>query len=145
MLRTRKIFLRRWGGKFFSKNSDGCRFGVFLQPSHYFKHINTLILKFRKLSNLLNTSTYLRVITRSKAVSPTHFLLTRYPHPKSLPSGKGLAFALAGSKSGVSHLRNLSQVFLFHGLVSECKDSGLYRLFPNNLPYIISLLHLLAH
>ena len=34
----------------------------------------------------------------------------RYPHPKSLPSGKGLALALAGSKSGVSHLRNLSKI-----------------------------------
>ena len=33
----------------------------------------------------------------------------RYPHPQSLPSGKGLALALAGSKSGVSHLRNLSK------------------------------------
>ena len=34
----------------------------------------------------------------------------RYPHPKSLPSGKGLTLALAGSKSGVSHLRNLSKI-----------------------------------
>ena len=36
------------------------------------------------------------------------FLYARYPHPKSLPSGKGLTLALAGSKSGVSHLRNFS-------------------------------------
>ena len=63
----------------------------------------SILLKVRKLSNLLNTSTYLRVITRSKAVSPTHFLSARYPHPKSLPSGKGLAFALSGSISGGSH------------------------------------------
>ena len=37
------------------------------------------------------------------------------------------------------------EFFLFHGLVSERKDSGLYRLFPNNLAYIISLPHLLTH
>ena len=64
-------------------------------------------LKFRKLSNLLNVSTNLRVVTRAKTASPTHFLCARYPHPKSLPSGKGLTIALAGSKSGISHLRNL--------------------------------------
>lgn len=31
----------------------------------------------------------------------------RYLHPKSLPSGKGLALAHAGSKSSVSQVRNL--------------------------------------
>ena len=66
--------------------------------------------KFRKLSNLLSVSANLRVVSRSKALSPTHFLCVRYPHPKSLPSGKGLAIALAGSISGVSHLRNLSNI-----------------------------------
>ena len=60
------------------------------------------------LSNLLSASAYLRVIARSEAISPTHFLLARYPHPKSLPSGKGLTFALSGFKSGVSRVRNLS-------------------------------------
>ena len=68
----------------------------------------SILLKVRKLSNLLRASVNFRVIPHSKAVNPTHFLFTRYPHPKSLPSGKGLTFALAGSKSGVSHLRNLS-------------------------------------
>ncbi len=60
------------------------------------------------MSNLLNVGANLRAVTRSKAVSPTHFLCTRYPHPKSRVSGKGLTNAHAGSKSGVSHLRNLS-------------------------------------
>ena len=58
------------------------------------------------MSNLLNDSAKLRIIARSNDVSPTHFLYARYPHPKSLPS-KGLTLALAGSISGVSHLRNL--------------------------------------
>ena len=31
----------------------------------------------------------------------------RYPHPKSLPSGKGLALAHEGSKSSVSQVRSL--------------------------------------
>ena len=52
--------------------------------------LNTL-----QLSNLLSTSAYLRVITRSKALSPTHVLHERYPHPQSRVSGKGLAFALS--------------------------------------------------
>ena len=34
-------------------------------------------------------------------------LLLRYPHPKSLPSGKGLAIALTGSMCGVSHVLSL--------------------------------------
>ncbi len=72
-----------------------------------------VLLKFRELSNLLVTSAYLSVITRSEVLIPTHFLFARYPHPKSLPSGKGLTFALSGSKSGVSRLRNLSVLFLF--------------------------------
>ena len=67
----------------------------------------TNFTQVRKLSSLLSTSAYLRVITRSKAVNPTHIFFTRYPHPKSLPSGKGLTFALSGSISGVSHLRNV--------------------------------------
>ena len=71
---------------------------------HYNIMITSLLLKFRKLSNLRSASAYLRVITRSKAVNPTDFLRARYPHPKSLPSGKGLAFALSGSKSGVSQV-----------------------------------------
>ena len=71
----------------------------------------SILLKVRKLSNLLRASVNFRVIPHSKAVNPTHFLFTRYPHPKSLPSGKGLTFALAGSKSGVSHLRNLSSIY----------------------------------
>ena len=65
-------------------------------------------LKFRKLSNLLSSSVNLRVIPHSKSVNPTHIFFTRYPRPKSLHSGKGLTFALSGSISGVSHLRNLS-------------------------------------
>lgn len=65
-------------------------------------------LKFRKLSNLLSASVNLRVIPHSKAVTPTHIFFTRYPHPKSIPSGKGLTFALSVSISGISHLRNLS-------------------------------------
>ena len=60
---------------------------------------------------LLSTGAYLRVITRSKALNPTHFSSARYPLPKSLPSGKGLTFALSGSISGVSPLRNLSCFF----------------------------------
>ena len=43
----------------------------------------------------------------------------RYPHPKSLPSGKGLALALAGSKSGVSHLRNLSTIIDYTTQIME--------------------------
>ncbi len=50
----------------------------------------------RKLSNLLNVSANLRVVNSWKAVSPTRFFV-RYPHPKSLPSGKGLTIALVGS------------------------------------------------
>ena len=45
-------------------------------------------LKFRKSSNLLSASVNLRVIPHSKAVNPTHIFFTRYPHPKSIPSGK---------------------------------------------------------
>ena len=41
-------------------------------------------------------------------------IFARYPHPKSLPSGKGLTLALAGSKSGISRYENI------HGLVREC-------------------------
>ena len=67
---------------------------------------------FRKLSSSLNTNANFRVVTRSKTESPPHFLCARYPHPKSLPSGKGLALALTGSKIGVSHLRNLSNNYL---------------------------------
>ena len=72
-----------------------------------------LLLKFRKSSNLLSASAYLRAISRLKAACPTHFLSARYPLPKSLPSGKGLAFALAGSISGVSPLRNLCLLLKF--------------------------------
>ena len=61
----------------------------------WFKSRNyTNFTQVRKLSSLLSTSAYLRVITRSKAVNPTHIFFTRYPHPKSLPSGKGFTFAL---------------------------------------------------
>ena len=67
----------------------------------------TNFTQVRKLSSLLSTTAYLRVITRSKAVNPTHIFFTRYPHHKSLPSGKGVTFALSGSISGVSHLRNV--------------------------------------
>lgn len=65
-------------------------------------------LKFRKLSNLLSASVNLRVIPHSKAVTSTHIFFTRYPHPKSIHSGKGLTFVLSVSISGISHLRNLS-------------------------------------
>ena len=41
-------------------------------------------------------------------------IFARYPHPKSLPSGKRLTIALAGSKSGISRCENI------HGLVREC-------------------------
>ena len=41
-------------------------------------------------------------------------IFARYPLPKSLPSGKGLTIALAGSKSGISRCENI------HGLVREC-------------------------
>ena len=34
-------------------------------------------------------------------------LLLRYPHPKSLPSGKGLIVALPGSMRGVSRVLSL--------------------------------------
>ena len=37
--------------------------------------------------------------------NPTHFF-SRYPLPKSLPSGKGLTLALAGSKSYISNSNN---------------------------------------
>ena len=70
----------------------------------------SFFLKFRKLSNLLSVSVNLRIIPHSKAINPTHFLRARYPHPKSLLSGKGLTFALSGSISGVSHLRNLYKI-----------------------------------
>ena len=43
----------------------------------------------------------------------------RYPHPKSLPSGKGLALALSGSKSGVSPLRNLSSKLVPFSFVGQ--------------------------
>ena len=53
---------------------------------HYFYFVSgrrqVQQLKFRKLSNLLNVSANLRVVTRLKAVNPTHFLCARYPHPK---------------------------------------------------------------
>ena len=48
----------------------------------------SILLKVRKLSNLLRASVNFRVIPHSKAVNPTHFLFTRYPHPKSLPLGE---------------------------------------------------------
>ena len=74
-------------------------------------HIDlTRLLKFRKLSDLLSASAYLRVSDSPKVANPTHSLRARYPHPKSLPSGKGLTFALAGSISGVSHMRNVSRL-----------------------------------
>ena len=34
-------------------------------------------------------------------------LLLRYPHPKSLPSGKGLTITLTGSMCGVSRVLSL--------------------------------------
>ena len=34
-------------------------------------------------------------------------LLLHYPHPKSLPSGKGLTIALTGSMCGVSRVLSL--------------------------------------
>ena len=34
-------------------------------------------------------------------------LFLRYPHPKSLPSGKGLTIALTGSMRGVSRVLSL--------------------------------------
>ena len=56
---------------------------------------------------MLSSSAYLKVITRSKDIGHTHFLRARYTLPKSRVSGKGLAFAISGSISGVSHFRNL--------------------------------------
>ena len=38
-------------------------------------------------------------------------LLLRYPHPKSLPSGKGLAIALPGSMHGVSRVLSCAKLF----------------------------------
>ncbi len=38
-------------------------------------------------------------------------LLLRYPHPKSLPSGKGLTIALPGSMRGVSHVLSCAKLF----------------------------------
>ena len=38
-------------------------------------------------------------------------LLLRYPHPKSLPSGKGLTIALPGSMRGVSHVMSCAKLF----------------------------------
>ena len=70
-------------------------------------HIDlTRLLKFRKLSGLLSAGAYLRVSDSPNVANPH----ARYPHPKSLPSGKGLTFALAGSISGVSRMRNLSRL-----------------------------------
>lgn len=77
------------------------------------------LLKFRKLSNLLNLSGNMRAVTRPEAVSPTRFLCERCPLPKFLPSGKGLALALSGSKSGVSPLRNLSQNITIYEKISN--------------------------
>ena len=60
-------------------------------PAEQSGDINYDTLKFHKLSNLLNVSANLRVITRSKAVSPTHVYhvtLTLNPSPRGrdLPS-----------------------------------------------------------
>ena len=38
-------------------------------------------------------------------------LLLRYPHPKSLPSGKGLAIALLDSMCGVSRVLSCAKLF----------------------------------
>ena len=38
-------------------------------------------------------------------------LLLRYPHPKSLPSGKGLAIALTGFICGVSQVLSCAKLF----------------------------------
>ena len=38
-------------------------------------------------------------------------LFLRYPHPKSLPSGKGLVIALTGSMRGVSHVLSCAKLF----------------------------------
>ena len=78
-------------------------------------HIDlTRLLKFRKLSDLLSAGAYLRVSNSPNVANPTHSLRARYPHPKSLPSGKGLTFALAGSISGVSHMRNFTRLTICH-------------------------------
>ena len=66
-----------------------------------------LIVHVSQIIHLLSLFSNLRAATCLKAVSPTHFLFARYPHPKSLPSGKGLTVALAGFNSGVSQERNL--------------------------------------
>lgn len=64
--------------------------------------LNRGLLLFTQVSQVIKFATPKRVVTRLKAVSPTHFFYSRYPHPKSLPSGKGLTIALTGSNSGVS-------------------------------------------
>ena len=51
----------------------------------------TNFTQVRKLSSLLSTSAYLRVITRSKAVNPTHIFFTRFP-----PLGEGIYFRPIG-------------------------------------------------
>ena len=38
-------------------------------------------------------------------------LFLRYPHPKSLPSGKGLTIALPGSMRGVSRVLSCAKLF----------------------------------
>ena len=83
------------------------------------------LLKFRKLSNLLNVSANLWGATRSKAVSPTHYLCARYPLPKSLPSGKGLTFARLGSNIGVSYTKLSTIVFQFHAKITISVDNCL--------------------
>ena len=75
-------------------------------------------LKFRKLSNFLNVSTNLMVVTRSKAVSPTrvyHVTLTLNPSPRGrdLPSP-------AWAQTSVFRIRNL---FQFHAKVTISVDN----------------------
>ena len=68
---------------------------------------------------------------------PHALFRVRYPHPKSLPSGKGLAIALTGSISGVSHLRNLS--YLCTTLSFSSANLALFHLLvvPTRYPVIL--------
>ena len=66
----------------------------------FYVNVNVkLIIHVSQIIHLLSFFSNLRAATCSNAVSPTHFLFARYPHPKSLPSGKGLTVALAGLKA----------------------------------------------
>ena len=57
---------------------------------------------------------------------PRAFL--RYPHPKSLPSGKGLTIALPGSMRGVSRVLSLLMTFI---VVREFQALALLLRYPH--------------